>query len=168
MIPVVFLSFSFLCNVMLCYIFCYNKFLQKIVIIIIIFFIKINSIFFFPECSVFLVLSTAALNFTYIHGLGYFCYLRFQMTETCAWMCSLIGIITWVLCRRFLLRSTTTMNQVKSNILVAQVFVPRGGKCQFAIKVLNFDGKIPIDMLLLLLLFVCHCRRVVYQVLRAR
>ena len=31
---------------MLCYIFCYNKFLQKIVIIIIIFFIKINSIFF--------------------------------------------------------------------------------------------------------------------------
>lgn len=47
-------------------------------------------------------------------------------------------------------------------------FVPRGGKCQFAIKILNCDGEIPIDMLLLLFLFVCHCRRVVYQVLRAR
>ena len=49
-----------------------------------------------------------------------------------------------------------------------KLFVPRGGKCQFAIKVSNFDGEIPIDMLLLLLLFFCHCRRVVYQVLRAR
>ena len=34
-----------------------------------------------------------------------------------------------------------------------KLFVPRGGKCQFAIKVSNFDGEIPIDMLLLLFLF---------------
>ena len=115
-------------------------------------------------------IETPEPNFTYIHGFGNFCYLRFQMTETYAWMSSLTQNTTCVLCTRFLLMSTTTMNQVKSNILVAQVFVPGGGKCQFAIKVLNFDGKIPIpiDMLLLLLLFVCHCRRVVYQVLRAR
>ena len=50
--------------------------------------------------------------------------------------------------------STTTMNQVKSkHFSRMKLFVPRGGKCQFAIKVLNFDGEILIDMLLLLFLF---------------
>ena len=49
--------------------------------------------------------------------------------------------------------STTTMNQVKSNILVKKVFVPKGGKCQFAIKVFNFDGK--ITNFYVVVVFVC-------------
>ena len=38
------------------------------------------------------------------------------MTETCAWMSSLTESTTWVWCRRFLLMSTTTMNEVESHI----------------------------------------------------
>ena len=38
------------------------------------------------------------------------------MTETCAWMSSLTKNTTWVWCRRFLLMSTTTMNEVESHI----------------------------------------------------
>ena len=38
------------------------------------------------------------------------------MTETSAWMSSLTESTTWVWCRRFLLMSTTTMNEVESHI----------------------------------------------------
>ena len=54
-IPISFSVFLFLFYVMLCYLFCYYKFFQKIITIIIIFFIFRDV----PECSVFLVLSTA-------------------------------------------------------------------------------------------------------------